>query len=301
MKRQPLILAGLMIIMILFGNPGNAKTITVPIWKDGEGRVRVNITLENAETYAFIIDTGMWKTNITPKLVQALALKESKSASEGSGSNSGYVVEKTYQSLNVVIGGKVDFLIKTPEVLDLKFPGAPVFGILGSEFLQQYTVGFDMKAGEMILSDTGAEGMFSGSKFVKLSMYSPFANLWMTDEMQVGDVSVKAFLDTGAVESMVNTKLLETLPPEAVDLSNSKKGEVMGGSVKKTESFTAVFQETTAGARTWEDKTYVVSSGVFAQLRMNKKPAMLVGTDLMLSGRLIMDYLKGFVYFEVVE
>ena len=32
-----------------------------------------------------------------------------------------------------------------PEVLDLKFPGAPVFGILGSEFLQQYTVGFDRK------------------------------------------------------------------------------------------------------------------------------------------------------------
>lgn len=309
MKRQHTILAtlkhlivtGVMAIGILLGHAVAADPITVPIWKDDDGRIRVDITLEDGSTFDFLVDTGMWSTNITPNLVQALALSENQGGSSEPGSSSGGMSEKGSPSINVVIGGKVEFLIKNPEVLDLNISNEPVFGILGSEFLQQYTVGFDVEAGEMILSDTGPEGMFEGAEFVKLPMYSPFANLWMTDGIQVGEVQVTAFLDTGAVESLVNPKLVEALPPEAVDRSGSKNVKVTGGSVKTTESFTAVFQKISAGARTWTDKNFVVSSAVFSQLRMNKKPAMLVGNDLLLSGRLIMDYPNGFVYFEVVK
>ena len=309
MKRQHLFLTGLkhlittgfLILVLMMGHPAAADPITIPIWKDGEGRVRVDISLEDGRTFDFVVDTGMWKTNITPNLVKALANSEIQDSSPGAEPNSGHMSEKNYQSLNVVIGGKVDFLIQSPEVLDLKFSNEPVYGVLGSEFLQQYTVGFDLEAGEMILSDTGPEGMFEKAEFVKLPMYSPFANLWMTDDIQVGEVQVTAFLDTGAAESLVNPKLVEALPPEAVDLSGSKNVKVTGGSVKTTESFTAVFQKISAGARTWTDKTFVVSSAVFSQLRMNNKPAMLVGNDLLLSGRLIMDYPNGFVYFEVVK
>ncbi len=309
MKRQHLILTGLkhlittgfLIFVILMGHPAAADPITIPIWKDGEGRVRVDITLEDGRTVDFIVDTGMWSTIITPNLVKALALSDFQDSSPGAESNSSHMSEKNYQSLNVVIGGKVDFLIQTPEVLDLKFSNEPVYGVLGSEFLQQYTVGFDLEAGEMILSDTGPEGMFEGAEFVKLPMYSPFANLWMTDGIEVGDVQVTAFLDTGAAESLVNLKLVEALPADAVDRSESNTGMVAAGSGKATESYTAVFQKITAGTRTWANKNFNVSSGIFSQLRMNKKPAMLVGNDLLLSGRLIMDYPNGFVYFEVVK
>ena len=42
-----------------------------------------------------------------------------------------------------------------------------------------------------------------------------------------------------------------------------------------------------------------VSAGIFAQLRLANKPAMVMGSEMLLAGRLILDYLEGFVYFEV--
>jgi len=277
-----------------------AETITVPIWRDIDGRARVDVTFDNGETYNFIIDTGMMKTMILPSLVDALGLVETTPEQAGAGSHGQVMPGAVYLSQKVIIGGQVEFRIGTPQVIsNLKISEETVYGVLGSEFLQQYTVMFDPEAGRMILSTDGAEDLIAGGDFVSRSMYSPFANLWMM-EAEVGPVPVTVFLDTGANRTLINPKTFEAQTPDDFIGETREDRQVMGVS-GGAESFSVVVRRVLAGEKQWQDRQLTVTSGIFSQLRLLDKPAMIMGSDLLLSGKLIMDYPNRQVFFEVGE
>lgn len=238
-----------------------------------------------------------------PELVEILVLLEKQKNNEKESLNQRgeRMGSATFPSLKVSIGGGVQYLIKSPQVLsNATISEETVYGVLGSEFLQMYTVGFDLSAGIMVLSDSGVEEIFQDGEFAKLPMYSPFANLWMTEGFRVSQVQVTAFLDTGASRTFINTVVVENLDPDVIEISSTKKGTARTGSSSVlSETYTILVRKISAGLRTWEDKEIIVAGGIFSQLRLAESPAMVLGTDILLSGRMILDYKNGFVYLEL--
>jgi predicted aspartyl protease len=293
------VLAMLLFALVTMAQPVVAKSTTVPAWKDDDGRPRVEVYFENGQSFNFIVDTGMMKTIILPELVEALKLTETGQDVVNPHGNK--VKVSAYPSLAVKIGGMIDYLINAPESLtNLKISEETVYGVLGSEFLQQFTVGFDLEAGIMILSDTGVEDMFGDVEFATLPMQSPYANLWMTETM-IGPVTATAFLDTGANGTLVNPLVVQRMSIENYSRLDSVKTEVKGPAGIALENYNVLINEISADSRLWTDTRVTVVSAVFTQLRLANTPAVLIGSDLLLSGRLIMDYPEGLVYFELKQ
>lgn len=268
-----------------------ASNVTVPIWQDIDGRARVTITVEDGRNFDFVIDTGMMNTVVMPELVEALSLARQSEDN----------TRPAISAIKVIIGGKIPFLIKSPTVLsNMKISEETVYGILGSEFLQMYTIGLDLGAGIMVLSDSSAEDIFDDSEFAKVPMYSPFANLWMTEKIQIGQEYVTGFLDTGANKTFINPVAIKKLDPDLVSTSPTQKGTARTGSSNAVaETYGAVIRQMRVGARLWRDQDVLVTEGIFSQLRLAKIPAMVLGADVLLSRRIILDYQNRFVYFEL--
>ena len=277
-----------------------AQALTLPLELDANGHLRVPVTFENGESYDFILDTAASRTGITQSLVAALGLKPimdgEKAVVHGT---TGQRKIDMYAPMTVKVGGVIAYETPSlPALGHLNIQGKPFYGILGSDFFEQYVVEIDAIGGRLVLSTGSGKDLAGDGDFAAVSIRRHPGGVWMLDTM-IGGVKITAFLDTGARHSVLNPATAEALGIDLPQTFENGSQKIHGASGHDAQGIALKLEAVKAGDRTWKNPRVTVADiHIFKALRLSDEPAMILGSDLLYDGRLIVDYGARTVYLE---
>ena len=276
-----------------------AQTLTLPLELDANGHLRVPITFENGESYDFILDTGASRTGIMQPLVAALGLKPIDGESVVVHGTTGQRQINMYAPMTVKVGGVITYETPLlPALGPLNIPGKPFYGILGSDFFEQYVVEIDAIGGRLVLSSGSAIDLAGDGDFAAVSIRSHPRGIWMLETM-IGGVKITALLDTGARVSILNPATAEALGIDLRQAFENASEKINGASGHGARGIALKLEALRAGDRTWRNPQVTVADiHIFEALGLSAEPAMILGSDLLFDGRLIVDYGARTVYIE---
>lgn len=297
------IVAAAGLVLAACGGPSVAASVTeIPMERDANGHLRVPVAVADAGTFDFILHTAASRTAVMRPLVDELGWQPLEGQSANLNGSSGHTTIEMFEPVTLRIGGDVEFV---PDLLPglnaLDIPGEPFYGILGSNFFETYAVEIDAPGERLRFSDDGAAPLLGdqAARFATADVSPLVEGIWML-EVMIGDVPVTALLDTGARGSMLNRAAAEalgiTLPDTAApETISGASGHQMGGIGLQLDSISV-------GDRVWRNKQVLVSDlHVFDVLDIQDVPAMVLASDLLLDGRLVVDYAAGRLFVENVD
>jgi len=284
------------------GHASIASVTEIPMERDINGHMRVPVDVGDAGTYDFILDTAASRTAVMDNLVQELGWRPLEGEDGVLNGSSGQASIDLYAPVALGIGDGVVF---TPDLLPalnpLDIPGDPFFGILGSNFFGAYAVEFDPAAQVLRFTGDGAAAFLGGgdSRFAEVSIQPAAAGLWSTT-LVVNGVDVAAVIDTGARHSMMNRAAASAL---GIELPEGAALEpISGASGHQTSGIALQVDAIAAGERVWNGQQVLVSDlHVFDVLGLHDRPAMIFASDMLLDGRLIVDYANDRAFIEISD
>ncbi|MBW3670415.1 MAG: retroviral-like aspartic protease family protein [Acidobacteria bacterium] len=141
--------------------PGETRAGEVPIRMAGPGdaAVVVEVTINGAGPFEFVLDTGATLTCVDKALADELQLPDAKSfggigAIQGTAGGMSLV---SIESLGIGEASAADLTACTIDLSQIQDAGLDVRGLLGLNFLKNYRVTLDFDRGRMMLDDPGAE------------------------------------------------------------------------------------------------------------------------------------------------
>lgn len=268
------------------------------MWKDVDGRVRVDVVFPGGRRHDFIVDTGAMSSFITPALVEAMGLRP---IAPGEARPTDVMMGFTsYPSQDVLVGGLVPHTLDRPAAVDrITISEDVVHGVLGEDFLRGHVVEFDVARGLLRLAAT-VDALRDGRTFVATAMQPLFPGMGLrAAHTEIGGALVRSFLDTGAGRTMINSVLFALVEEEHV-VRVGTPASVQTSHGPAHEATSVVLDRIALGARAWAGAEVLVSDGIFNQLRMMDEPAALLGADLLNDGRaFILDYANDTLWLEV--
>jgi len=273
---------------------------------DANGHLRVPVGVGDAGTFDFILDTAASRTGVMQPLVQELNWQPREGERVIANGIAGATEIDMYAAQDLAIGNELVYRSQElPGMGDLTIPGDPFYGILGSDFFENYVVEIDAP-GELIrFSETEASSLigsaandFSSAEISEI----PEMGIWQLQVM-IGEMPVTALLDTGARGSLMNRAAAEALGVDLPPPPAPGEGEdISGAAGHHQQGIGLQIGEISVGTRTWENVQLLVSDvHVFDVIGLGDVPAMILGSDLLFDGRLVVDYADGRVYIENAE
>jgi predicted aspartyl protease len=244
-------------------DPLNERRMTVPVRIDGSG------------PFNFVVDTGAERTVISGALARRLSLAPGRPvrmhSMTGAGNASTAVINQLEMSRKRVAG------IHAPVMHEVNIGAA---GILGIDTLQSQRIDFDFRQQKMTLSPSrGTTPMRQADPdTIVVTARSRFGRLIMADAQLEGE-KVIVVLDTGSEVTIGNQalrrklerhrKLKATVPIEIVS--------VTGGTM--TADYTTINRMRMGGLTIEHLPIGFAEVHPFAQLGLQKRPALLLGMD----------------------
>lgn len=278
----------LLVAMCFLVTPAMAETISVPVWIDDAGRLRTNVTFAGGQSLPFIVDTGMISTVYLPPLREVLSLiGDSEESSD----------REFFDSISVVIGGVVEHVIPRTDILDMKISDEVAYGVLGLDFLAKYVVEHDVNNQVIRLSDNAAE-LLVGADFTEVQLQTIFKKLYLMP-INSGGVQLSGFIDTGAGGTLLNTIAIEQMDAGNYEITGDTKQLQSGSSTTQASAQSATLFNIGIDGVEWNNLDILISDGMLKQIRLNDRPGMILGADMLLDGRkFIIDYFNDKAYFQ---
>ena len=172
----------------------------------------VEVTLNGAGPYNFLLDSGVGSSLITdPAVAAALRLRrgERYRILGAGGANAGLQAFKT-DSVRLGLGGvtapAMSLLVLSEDVLNLSgYVGLPVHGILGSELFRSFVVTLHPELFSFTLTDPARYRAPHGKRWSTLPLSLENNKAYFTAQVQLSDtltLPLKLVLDTGASHAL---------------------------------------------------------------------------------------------------
>lgn len=289
----------LVAVWVLAASLSKAESITLPLEIDANGHLRVPVTMENGQSYDFILDTAASRTSLMKALVDELGLQPDADNSGVLHGTTGSRDISLYPPMKIKVGDAVEYQTQLlPALGDLHIPDEPFYGILGSDFFEEFVIEIDAVGGRLVLGGENPIDAGDQDKFTVAEIRPHIEGIWVLNTY-VGDVEVTAILDTGARTSILNVPAAEALGVELPDSFVNGSEEINGATGYSARGIALQLGSLRAGAREWlSPHVGVADIPIFETLGLNEGPAMLLASDLLLQGRLVVDYKHRLVYLE---
>ena len=275
-------------------NITDART-TVPCQFERNGRIVVPVMVNGAGPFRFALDTGATISVVFESLQKQLELP----VVPGKGTLIRGVAASQRVALVQVDRMTVGDEVWTDTALAV-LPGRTsasrsIDGILGTDFLQQYAVGFFADENVVRLYDPQvvAERGYYGWSNIRLTprrIGSTRGALFFF-HVKVGDDRIPAVFDLGASLNLVNGATVDKLDIRRDDLTRVFR---YAGALK-TIPISAVFRvDRVATARVWwEDELFAVADlEIFSALIENNGPVAILGAGLFTQRDFIVDFVR---------
>ncbi|MEM9704559.1 MAG: pepsin/retropepsin-like aspartic protease family protein [Pseudomonadota bacterium] len=278
---------------------------------DYNGWLTVKASVNGAGPYDFIVDTGATLTVVFKNLADAQALTPSdtpprrvlglSSAEKLPAVNIGEV-SAAGQALPAHVG------VVLP---DWTPPRKTPQGILGLDFLENYTVIFDGEEQKMLLFDPTdpPRDRWRGWRRIKLTPENfgfTTSGALYTVNGRVGRVPINFVVDIGAAGTIINRNaflrinqgpFIQFIEPSR--LRSTIQNRVTDVFEEKDRVFAAVLPWITFGRHRWrQPRVLVYDAPVFEELKVNERPSGLLGADFLKDRSFAFDFKNERLYFE---
>ena len=299
MTQKILLSTALIAVWLLAAIQSRADTITLPLELDSNGHLRVPVLMEDGATYDFILDTAASRTGLMQPLVEALGLKPDVDSAGVLNGTTGAAQITLYAPTTMMIGGVLEYRSPPlPGLGSLNIPGEPFYGILGTDFFEHYVVEIDAIGKQLVLSTANHLSSKEMEAFSIVPIRPMDEGLWMLDA-RIGGVVLPAILDTGARNTMLNPAGAEALGVQLPASFEQGQEKISGATGHSARGIGLQVGSLSVGDRQWSSATVLVSDlHVFSMLGLSRAPALILASDLLFQGRLLIDYEAGELYLE---
>lgn len=253
---------------------GLGQAAELPLAGDGFNRMTVPVRLGASGPYQFLVDTGSDRTSVSRELVRKLGLEERERAVLHSATGQSQVRMAYLPELQT--GRRSVRHIRAP-MLDAADIGAD--GILGIDSLRSQRVVFDFREGRLSIQSGDAGGQVDEDAIVVRARRME-GRLVVTNA-EVDGEQVSVVLDSGSTLTVGNSALRRRLERrggvnviQAIDLI-SVTGAALRGELARVGHFDI------GGARLEGLGVVFADAHTFRQLRLDRKPALLLGMNAM--------------------
>jgi predicted aspartyl protease len=272
--------------------PQADRADTIQLEQEYQQRLTVPIRIDGKGPYPFVVDTGAERTVISDQLARHLELAPGKSVRLHSMSGAVDVATALIPQLQMSRKRVSD--IRAPMLQEQNIRAS---GILGIDALQSQRVDFDFAKQTMkIVPSRGVPARYLDDAIV-VTARSRYGRLIMTDAELDGE-KVTVVLDTGSSVSVGNEALRQQLARKG-KLGATTRIElisVTGGTVLAEQT---MLKKMRLGAiRLKEMPIAFAQVHPFDQLKLNDRPTMLLGMDVLsLFSRISVDFTTRKIHF----
>ena len=250
-------------------------TQDVAIRTDGANRMTVPVSVAGQGPYHFLVDTGSERTVISRELARHLRLSSGVGAKLHSVMGANEVATVHIPHLRVSSN-----VISVADAPALQASNIGADGMLGVDSLRSQRVLFDFKAKTMSITPSSQPLERMDGDTIVVRARSRDGRLIFT-QAKVGGRKISVIVDTGSEVTIANMAMLKMLTkrgqallPDTV-MIESVTGEQMSAGV------TRVPEIELGGVKLRDLSIAFVDAHIFRQLRLDKKPALLLGMNAM--------------------
>ena len=218
--------------------PGNVAS--VPYHLVNRHQMIVEVFVNHAGPYSFLLDTGSQKTMIDPSLATSLHLAEYGDAKVASAGMSASASFSELDSVGASQHKVTNLKVLVYDLGNLQATGLKIQGVLGEDFLERFDMLIDNAHQQLCLNDTGAMRTEVKGSHVPLLSPTPAADgtspksLIVSVRLSDGMRPVRLKLDSGA-----NVCFLYN-PSENMALGAFRGVSLQGGASGSARNFTAL-------------------------------------------------------------
>ena len=251
-----------------------AESDIVAIDQDRAQRMTVPVSIKGLGPFSFVIDTGAERTVLSRDIATKLALDAEEPAQLMSIAGSSMVDMVYVPRLTL---GKKNYDSLISPVLLSRHIGAD--GILGLDGLQDQRILFDFVANQISIEDTAEPQPMASAPEIVVTAKRRSGQLIFT-EATISGLKVNVIIDTGAQVSIANPVLQKRLMQRAKELGEENSliavtGERLGVTFGQARDFRI------GRAQFANLPIAFADAPPFKRLGMGKKPALLLGMDVL--------------------
>lgn len=246
--------------------------VILPVWMGGEERM-------------FLLDTGANATVIDADLAAELGMPAAGLVVPAGGAAGEIAGLRLQRAVPMRIGER-DYPAVMVAVLDLE--GLGLDGVLGADVLSWHTIDIDPVADELRLTDTAPD--VRGLTAIPVQRFSA-GLLQLT--VTVAGTPVVAMLDLGADVTVLSWKAANLAGLTYGD--GERDGALMGADGRAVPLFAAAVDLELGALELGEQRISIANLDALSR-HFGVKPAALVGQDLLVGRRVVIDYAGGVLY-----
>lgn len=257
-------------------------------------RYGVRAVINGSGPFLLMVDTATSHTVLTPRTAQRLGLKPAPGSPTRVFTAAGSVVSSFYRLNEVAVAGAI---LEQLDAVLIDIPGSMgIDGILGTDFLANFTLDLDFRSKRMTLYPHGSVPRVTSARRIRgrLDRHG-----LVVLPGQVERVRVNIVIDTGARVTIANPALSMASGRAGrytATLMDNKIGDIAN---LKTLAQAEIYDSISLGPVTWRQRPVLISSmRVFEEIGLSQVPTMFIGVDLMGSRRIIFDHAAGSVFIE---
>lgn len=236
--------------------------------------------------FLFLIDTATSHTVLIPELRERLALPPVPGptydvvTAAGSVRSTFYQVREIACSGVIVEGGKV-VVIDLPREFGIS-------GVLGADFLQNFTVDLDLGTRKVTLYPEGTVVQNRGLQRLR-GQLSPHG--FIIARSTVDGIRANAVFDSGAALTVANPPLAVYNHRTVKIIARVQESKVVDAAHQRSWSESLSFGRISLGPVSWRQRQIMIADmRVFSQIGLDRAPAIFIGMDLMIGRRIVLDY-----------
>lgn len=258
--------------------PPEEHLYAAPTTQDRIGRIMAPVMLNGQGPFRFVVDTGASRSVVSPRLVERLGLAQATDTRITIQGATGAEAVPSVLIEHLQAGDIRMENVRLPVVGPAVLAGAD--GILGVEGFDKMRIVVDFAADS--ISITRARKSWTGRKgWYRVPVRLRFGRL-MVAQARIGDLSVKAVIDTGAERTLGNLALRDALGLGTAEHLERAQSKVIGATSTTESALTLpspviVFGQTMI---TGVDVTFG-DLHVFRIWDLEQEPALVIGMDVL--------------------
>ncbi|NNC73589.1 MAG: hypothetical protein HKN78_12040 [Sphingomonadaceae bacterium] len=272
------------------------RSSVLPLERPWLGLPQTGVILNGHVAARMIIDTAASETMLSDATVARLGLESRGRPATVNGATGSNSVEY-YRLRSLQVG---EHLYRRIGAYGFPQLAAPVEadGLLGADILRRHVVEFDMPRGSLILHNPRTDIRALGDIDWHVIPTSRRADGLMLVRARIGNVTMPALIDTGAVQSFINREAARRLGlrfvPESASIApiTGVSGHVQEMNQMEISRFSIGDVEFGAS------RMGVGDLSIFDALEIGDGPAMMLSADVLGDRRFVIDYPRGRLLIE---
>jgi predicted aspartyl protease len=254
-----------------------------PTTRDRIGRIWAPVYLDGKGPFRLVLDTGANHSAVIERVAEELGDQARSSSTTRLHGATGTAIVPTIRVDELAVGDLMQARVKLPVVLDV-FGGAE--GVLGNDGLHDKRIVIDFKHDSISIKRSRRERPGDGFRTMPITFARDYLPII---DAHVGQIPVKAIIDTGAPDSLGNMALFNALKQRVGDSSNT---DIVGVTLDIEHGYRA--RMPTIYLQAIEVRGAALNFGdvyIFQHWRMTNEPSIMLGMDVLgVMDEIIIDY-----------